>query len=83
MYRPNNIEDYIHRIGRTGRAGATGVAVSFFTDKSQKMAKELVDILTEAKQQVPPELQVMGSMRSYPGGSSGKYSGGGGGHGRY
>ena len=28
---PNNIEDYIHRIGRTGRAGATGVAVSFFT----------------------------------------------------
>ena len=28
---PNNIEDYIHRIGRTGRAGASGVAVSFFT----------------------------------------------------
>ena len=28
---PGTMEDYIHRIGRTARAGATGVAVSFFT----------------------------------------------------
>ena len=27
---PNNAEDYVHRIGRTGRAGARGVAYSFF-----------------------------------------------------
>lgn len=47
---PNNIEDYIHRIGRTGRAGAKGTAVSFFTDKAAKMAKDLVEILFEAKQ---------------------------------
>ena len=28
---PNSIEDYVHRIGRTGRAGATGIAHSFIT----------------------------------------------------
>lgn len=32
---PNNSEDYIHRIGRTGRAGATGVAITFFTTDSE------------------------------------------------
>jgi superfamily II DNA/RNA helicase len=26
---PNNVEDYVHRIGRTGRAGAPGIAISF------------------------------------------------------
>merc|ERR1712232_38406 len=29
---PGNIDDYIHRIGRTGRAGKKGEAVAFFTD---------------------------------------------------
>lgn len=28
---PNHIEDYIHRIGRTGRAGHKGVAITFIT----------------------------------------------------
>jgi superfamily II DNA helicase RecQ len=28
---PNGVEDYVHRIGRTGRAGATGEAYTFFT----------------------------------------------------
>lgn len=32
---PNNSEDYIHRIGRTGRAGQTGTAVTFFTTDSK------------------------------------------------
>lgn len=29
---PNNSEDYVHRIGRTGRAGATGVSISFVSE---------------------------------------------------
>ena len=35
------------------------------------MAKDLVEILHEAKQPIPPELSVLGGMRSYPGGSGG------------
>ena len=31
---PNNSEDYIHRIGRTGRAGAKGTAITLFTTDS-------------------------------------------------
>jgi hypothetical protein len=32
---PNNSEDYVHRIGRTGRAGANGTAITFFTTESK------------------------------------------------
>jgi hypothetical protein len=34
---PNNSEDYIHRIGRTGRAGAKGTAITLFTTDSTSM----------------------------------------------
>ena len=35
---PTCIEDYVHRIGRTGRAGATGVAHAFFSKKELSLA---------------------------------------------
>lgn len=39
-YRPNGIEDYIHRIGRTGRAGRTGTAYSYVTtDQGRKQTR--------------------------------------------
>ncbi|KAL7654008.1 ATP-dependent RNA helicase dbp2 [Aspergillus niger] len=70
---PNNSEDYVHRIGRTGRAGAKGTAITFFTTDNSKQARDLVTILTEAKQQIDPRLAEMV-----------RYSGGGGhGHGGY
>ena len=56
---PNSVEDYVHRIGRTGRAGATGISLSFMTDKTSRYARELCTILSEAKQVVPPELEAM------------------------
>lgn len=56
---PNNTEDYIHRIGRTARADNTGTAYSFFTSSNAKQARELIDILKEAKQSVPPRLYHM------------------------
>ena len=31
---PNNSEDYVHRIGRTGRAGSKGTAITLFTTES-------------------------------------------------
>ncbi len=60
-------EDYIHRIGRTGRAGAKGIAYTFFTPGDKKLATDLVGILTNAGQSVPDELQRMARPRFHPG----------------
>ncbi|XP_021716433.1 DEAD-box ATP-dependent RNA helicase 20-like [Chenopodium quinoa] len=57
---PGSLEDYVHRIGRTGRAGAKGTAYSFFTAANARFAKELIAILEEAGQKVNPELAAMG-----------------------
>jgi len=59
---PLTIEDYVHRIGRTGRAGKTGVSHTFFQAVADKArAGELVNVLREAKQAVPPELLKFGT----------------------
>jgi len=46
---PYNAEDYVHRIGRTGRAGATGDALSVYSDKDERL---LVDIEKLIKQTI-------------------------------
>jgi len=51
-----DFQDYVHRIGRTGRAGATGEADSLFTDGDMKYSQELIRIMKEAGQEVPPLL---------------------------
>ncbi|KAM6323470.1 putative ATP-dependent RNA helicase DDX43 [Aegotheles albertisi] len=56
---PRNIEEYVHRIGRTGRAGRTGEAVTLVTEDDWKVASELIKILERAKQIVPKELIAM------------------------
>jgi superfamily II DNA/RNA helicase len=38
---PKNVEDYVHRIGRTGRAGTSGRALSFATHKDKKFVKQI------------------------------------------
>merc|ERR1712160_153423 len=58
---PNGIEDYIHRVGRTGRAGATGSSYTFFTQDKFKHAGDLVAVLREANQPVPEELEKLAS----------------------
>ncbi|SCU89440.1 LAFA_0E18052g1_1 [Lachancea sp. 'fantastica'] len=57
---PNDIDDYVHRIGRTGRAGNTGVATAFFNRGNKNVAKEMIELLTEAKQEVPSFLEQLG-----------------------
>lgn len=74
---PNNVEDYIHRIGRTGRAGAKGTAYTFFTADKAKHARELARVITEAGQQVPSELSSLSGGFSGGGGGGGRYGGGG------
>jgi ATP-dependent RNA helicase RhlE len=46
---PYNAEDYVHRIGRTGRAGATGDALSVYSEKDERL---LVDIEKLIKQTI-------------------------------
>ncbi|XP_059294161.1 ATP-dependent RNA helicase-like protein DB10 isoform X2 [Lycium ferocissimum] len=58
---PTGIEDYVHRIGRTGRAGATGEAYTFFCDQDAKHASDLIKVLEGANQKVPTELRDMAS----------------------
>ncbi|KAG5450918.1 putative ATP-dependent RNA helicase ddx5 [Clonorchis sinensis] len=53
---PNQTEDYIHRIGRTARSDKKGTAFTFFTSKNLRQARELIEILEEANQEVNPEL---------------------------
>lgn len=51
---PENIDEYVHRIGRTGRAGHTGRAISFFdADRDREILPCLLKILEEAKQDIP------------------------------
>ncbi len=38
---PNTLDDYIHRIGRTGRAGNKGIAFSFFSSRDQGIRREI------------------------------------------
>ena len=47
---PNSSEDYIHRIGRTGRSDSTGTSYAFFTPSNFRQAKDLVSVLKEANQ---------------------------------
>ncbi|XP_010518933.1 PREDICTED: DEAD-box ATP-dependent RNA helicase 5 [Tarenaya hassleriana] len=58
---PLTTEDYVHRIGRTGRAGKKGVAHTFFTQQNKGLAGELVNVLREAGQVVPSELMKFGT----------------------
>ncbi|KAJ8129089.1 hypothetical protein O1611_g4543 [Lasiodiplodia mahajangana] len=51
------IQEYIHRIGRTGRIGHHGLATSFYTERDEPMAKQLTMILMETGQTIPDFLE--------------------------
>ncbi|KAM9803180.1 DEAD-box helicase 3 X-linked a isoform X4 [Syngnathus typhle] len=77
---PSDIEEYVHRIGRTGRVGNLGLATSFFNDKNSNITKDLLDILVEAKQEVPTWLESLAYEHQHKsssrGGRSKRFSGG-------
>jgi ATP-dependent RNA helicase DDX5/DBP2 len=74
---PGDTETYIHRIGRTGRAGKKGVAVSFFvSEKNGRMAKDIIEILNRTSQNIPNELHAA-AMANRGGGRGGRGRGGG------
>lgn len=47
---PNDTEDYVHRIGRTGRSNNKGTSYTFFTEENAGKVDELVNILNETDQ---------------------------------
>jgi len=53
---PASIDSYVHRIGRTGRAGHKGLATSFYNESSRGLSRDLLTVLKEANQEVPPWL---------------------------
>ncbi|KIX96986.1 uncharacterized protein Z520_07100 [Fonsecaea multimorphosa CBS 102226] len=58
---PLTAEDYVHRIGRTGRAGKDGLAITFFTEQDKGLAGSLINVLKAAKQDVPENLLRFGT----------------------
>merc|ERR1719147_94491 len=80
---PGDVEEYVHRIGRTGRMGNLGLATSFFNEKNRNLVKDLIELLVESNQELPSWLESMGlehGGRHYGGGGrrSGKKGGFGG-----
>ncbi len=83
--------------GRTGRKGNTGTSYTLFTPTNGSKARDLISVLTEAKQVVNPRLQELvgaggfrgrdryggGGRGGGRGGGGGRYGGGGGGGGRW
>jgi ATP-dependent RNA helicase DDX3X len=68
---PKEIDTYVHRIGRTARAGNTGLATSFMNQRDANMASKLLELLAESKQEIPAWLESMsaqGPRRSRHGG---------------
>ena len=75
---PSDIDDYVHRIGRTGRAGNTGISIAFFNRGNKNIVRELVELLREANQEVPAWLdQVVTESTSGGGGYGGRGARGG------
>lgn len=54
---PRNINEYVHRIGRTARIGNIGLATTFYNDKDESQAEDLVKLMLETGQEIPDFLE--------------------------
>ncbi|KAI0077766.1 DEAD-domain-containing protein [Panus rudis PR-1116 ss-1] len=80
---PSDIDDYVHRIGRTGRAGNVGISTAFFNRGNRNIVRDLLELLREANQEIPPWLETVAQESSFGGSYRGRGGrGGGGGRGR-
>jgi ATP-dependent RNA helicase DDX3X len=80
---PVGIDSYVHRIGRTGRCGNLGKATGYFDNSNKGIAKGVVKLMTESKQQIPDWLMKLAIESKGSGGAMRRGGfGRGGGHGR-
>ncbi|XP_059351752.1 uncharacterized protein LOC130694111 [Daphnia carinata] len=56
---PTDIEEHVHRVGRTGRVGNVGKSIRFFEEERVAGAGELVCLLTKSNADVPPLMQAI------------------------
>lgn len=94
---PGNTEDYVHRIGRTGRAGQKGHAVTLIVERDSHALRGILEVMKRTNQEVSPELEEMARNAPPPpppmrrgnkggdfgGGKGGGSFGGGGGGGSF
>jgi len=59
---PGSIEQYRHRVGRAGRQGKKGAALSFFTRKFTPLAEDLIALLKKGGHFVDPNLQILAKV---------------------
>lgn len=69
---PQNVEDYVHRIGRTARAGKKGTSYTLLTRDKSKHVAELIQVMEKAGQEVPDAVRALSGR-----GGGGKFGGGG------
>jgi ATP-dependent RNA helicase DDX5/DBP2 len=88
---PTDHEMYVHRIGRTGRAGRKGESLTLLVPEDAAVTPVLVQIMRDAGQAIPPELEAVAARVRKPaqnkhrygsGGARGSSSRGSGGYGR-
>ncbi|OCF55316.1 pre-mRNA-processing ATP-dependent RNA helicase PRP5 [Kwoniella mangroviensis CBS 10435] len=56
---PNHMEDYVHRAGRTGRAGNKGTCITFITPAQEKFSVDIVRALEASNAFIPEDLKAM------------------------
>jgi len=78
---PTDIDDYVHRIGRTGRAGNTGMSTAFFNRGNRGIVRDMIELLKEAHQDIPSFLENVAREGAGFGGSGGRGRTGGRGRG--
>jgi len=59
---PGSIEQYRHRVGRAGRQGKKGAALSFFTRKFAPLARDLIELLKKGGHFVDPNLEILAKV---------------------
>jgi ATP-dependent RNA helicase DDX5/DBP2 len=70
---PANTEDYVHRIGRTGRAGQKGYAVALVTDRDAHALKGVIEVMKRTNQEVTPDVQALADSAFGKGGGKGRW----------